>query len=199
MAEANVANLEEWQKYIVLLIDEMKIKEDLIYDKGTGELIGFTNVGDISNHLHLFETALANSASKEPQLATSMPAFMVRGIFTHLAFFPYAHFLCTNLTVQTLYPLVWEVVGRLEALGLKVLVLTADGAGPNHKLFHMHQAQGQVEKVTDIIYKTPNPYSDDGRDVYFISDVPHLIKTTHNCWTNEKRHLWVSNKYLMLN
>ena len=44
MAEANVANLEEWQKYIVLLIDEMKIKEVLIYDKGTGELISFTNV-----------------------------------------------------------------------------------------------------------------------------------------------------------
>ena len=35
---------EEWQKYIVLLIDEMRIKEVLIYDKGTGELISFTNV-----------------------------------------------------------------------------------------------------------------------------------------------------------
>ena len=49
----------------------------------------------------------------------------------------------------------------------------------------------------DVVYKTPNPFSDDNRDVYFMSDVPHLIKTVRNCWSNSFAHsnsraLWVS-------
>lgn len=72
LSETNIANIEERQKYIVLLTDETNIKEDLVYNKGKGELIRFTNIGDINNHLDIFETALANTVRKEPQLATSM-------------------------------------------------------------------------------------------------------------------------------
>ncbi len=32
-----------------------------------------------------------------------------------------------------------------------------------------------------IVYKTVNRYCHD-RYIYFLSDVPHLIKTTRNCW-----------------
>ena len=72
--------------------------------------------------------------------------------------------------------------------------MTAEGASPNRKLFKMHQAS---KKPSEIVYKTPNPYSLDGQDIYFISDVPHLIKTTRNCWSNSFGHsntraLWVS-------
>jgi hypothetical protein len=31
--EVDLANILEWKRYVVLLIDEMKIKENLIYDK----------------------------------------------------------------------------------------------------------------------------------------------------------------------
>lgn len=59
----------------------------------------------------------------------------------------------------------------------------------------MHKKVGQ--KQGEVTYKTPNPYSSDGRDIYFIPDVPHLIKTTRNCWSNSFGHsnsrtLWVS-------
>jgi hypothetical protein len=33
--------------YIVLLFDEMKIRSNLVFDKITGQLIGFTDLGDI--------------------------------------------------------------------------------------------------------------------------------------------------------
>ena len=42
---------EEWQKMVVLLIDEMYIKEDMVYNKHTGRIIGFTDLGDVNNHL----------------------------------------------------------------------------------------------------------------------------------------------------
>ena len=47
--EANIS--EEKDRYVVLCWDEVKIKETLIFDKHTCELVGFTNVGDINNHL----------------------------------------------------------------------------------------------------------------------------------------------------
>ena len=48
---AKIKSCAEREKCVVLLLDEMHIREDLVYDKHTGELIGFTNLGDIANHL----------------------------------------------------------------------------------------------------------------------------------------------------
>ena len=63
--ESDVANLEDWQKYIVLMFDEMKVKEDLVYDMRTGELIGFVNFGDINDHLQHFEQTLSSDISNQ--------------------------------------------------------------------------------------------------------------------------------------
>ncbi len=45
----------EFQKGVVILIDEMYVKEDLVYDMHTGALIGFANLGDINTHLLAIE------------------------------------------------------------------------------------------------------------------------------------------------
>jgi len=42
-------------KYIALLFDEMKIKEDLMFDKHTCELVGFVDLGEINNILDRLE------------------------------------------------------------------------------------------------------------------------------------------------
>ena len=65
----------------------------------------------------------------------------------------------------------WEAIRNIEECGLKVIIVTADGASPNRKFFKMHQAS---KKPGEVVYKTPNPYSLDSRDIYFMSDVPHL-------------------------
>ena len=68
----------------------MHIKEDLIFDKITGQLKGFTNLGNINDHLLNLETnSGTNSDHNLPNLANSMLVFMVRGIFINLQF-PYA-------------------------------------------------------------------------------------------------------------
>ena len=41
-----VENFSEQEKYCVLLMDEMKLQEDLVWDKHTGDLIGYVNLGD---------------------------------------------------------------------------------------------------------------------------------------------------------
>ena len=57
MRVADVAQVEDWQKYVILM-DEMHIREDLVYDKHTGALLGFTDLGDINSHLNCFEQSL---------------------------------------------------------------------------------------------------------------------------------------------
>ena len=85
--------LEEWQKSVILLLDEMHIKENLVYEKHTGTLIGFTYLGEVNEHLLKFEHEVNNISPDDKPLAKSMMTFMVRGLFTCLQF-PYAQFPC---------------------------------------------------------------------------------------------------------
>ena len=39
--EAEIGKVEKWQKYIVLIYDEMHVRENLVYHKATGELVRF--------------------------------------------------------------------------------------------------------------------------------------------------------------
>ena len=47
--EANIK--EDKDRYTVLVFDEMKVREDLVFNKHTCELIGFVNLGEINNVL----------------------------------------------------------------------------------------------------------------------------------------------------
>lgn len=79
------AAIEEWQKYVILLLDEMHIREDLIYEKNIGTLIGFTNLGEVNNLLLAFECAITYEESSPLPLSKT---FMFCGFFTSLHF-PY--------------------------------------------------------------------------------------------------------------
>ena len=96
-------------------MDEMHVKEDLVFDKHTGALVGFTNLGDINQYLRQFEQSLESpsDAVTPDGLAKSMLVIMVRGLFSRLNY-PYAQFPCANLTGDVLFDPLWEAVMRLE-------------------------------------------------------------------------------------
>ncbi len=74
--------LENYQKYVSIITDEMKIKESLDFDKHNRCFTGFTMMGDINDHVSLLQNC-------SPQLATKAFAIMVRGIFVKFNF-PFA-------------------------------------------------------------------------------------------------------------
>ena len=172
--EANIS--EEKDRYVVLCWDEVKIKETLIFDKHTCELVGFTNVDDINNHLDRIQEQCESEQSSRvhTNVATHMLLFMVRGMFTSLEF-PYAHLATRGATADAFYPLEWKVVQRLERCGLNVIAFSFDGASPNRKFYKMHASLSD-----GVVHKRRNPFCED-RYIYFICDVPHLIKITRNC------------------
>ena len=97
VSHPDVREGEEWQRYVILLLDEMHIREDLVYNKHTGALVGFANLGDITGHLEQFQRALETADVKQAcqPLAKSMLVIMVRGLLTKLRL-PYAQFTCVN-------------------------------------------------------------------------------------------------------
>lgn len=126
---AQLTKSPECHRLICILIDEMHIKEELVYNKHSGQLIGFADLGDVNNHLSRFEQSLLHDSddpvndSSPPPLAKSMVAFMVRGLFSKLQFV-YAQFPCLSLTGEQLFFPFWEVVSHLERMGFKVKIIT---------------------------------------------------------------------------
>ena len=179
MKDANIK--QEKDRFVALVWDEMKVKEGLVFDKHSCNLVGFTNIGQINDDLNQVERE-CDEENPPSNVATHMLLFMIRGLFTSLEF-PYAHFATTGATADMLYPIVWESVRRIESCGLNVIAFTCDGASPNRKFFQMHK----VDKSKEPVYKTKNLYAND-RDIFFFSDVPHLMKTIRNCWSNSFTH-----------
>ena len=96
-------------------------REDLVYDKHSGSLIGYTDLGEVNNHRLAFQLSFENPSAEPARPAKSMLTFMVKGLFTNLKF-PYVQFSCVKLTGDSLFQLFWEVVKRVERIGLKVHV-----------------------------------------------------------------------------
>ena len=153
------------QRYFVLLFDEMKIMSNLVFNKVTGELIGYLDLGDPDINFGTLE--------KADTIASHALVFFVRGICTQLKF-SLAYF-----ATKTLIHL-WEAIGVLElTCNLWVIASTSDGASPNRRLYRMHKPLDNNAE-DDLCYQTINSYAPQ-RYIYFFSDAPHLVKTTRNC------------------
>ena len=73
--DAKLDSLPESRKYVAILLDEMKVQEDLVYDKQSGEIIGFTNLGIINEQLLQAEREMGINYVKQ------ILAITIRGIF----------------------------------------------------------------------------------------------------------------------
>lgn len=82
-------NLSGHQRYVCIAFDEMKISSGLVFDKHSGEIIGFTSLGD--------DEVTEAFMGKENSLASHALLFSVRGISSHLCF-PVAYF-ATDATI----------------------------------------------------------------------------------------------------
>ena len=168
-------NFQGYQKYVCLAFDEVKIQENLVFDKYTGDLVGFVDLGDPELNYSCFD--------EKEKIASHILSFYVRGIATNLQF-PMAYFATTNVKSFQLMPLFWEAVSILElSCGLKVIATVSDGASANRSFYEMHKNIDGVilsNEDEDVVYRTINLFSPD-QYIWFFSDAPHLMKTIRNC------------------
>ena len=121
MLASKMKSSPEWHRLVLLLIDEMYIKESLVYNKHTGKMVGFVDLGTVNNHLLSFEELVSSDSESAPTLATSMMVFMVKGLFTPFRF-PYLQLPCSTITGDLIFEPFWEAVFRLERIGFKVSI-----------------------------------------------------------------------------
>ena len=156
----------ESNKFMALLLDEVKIKKGIVYDKHSVKILGFIDLGELN-------CVILNNNAKEStfqMLLKGMLVLIVVGVFIPLEF-PNAQFPVKTITGESLCPTVWEAIRRLETIGLNVISTTCNGAKFNRKFFRLH------DPSSALVYKTRNPFSSgESRFMYFIADVPHLLE-----------------------
>ncbi len=91
----------------MVIMDEMKTQSNLVFDKYSGDLIEFIDLGDpMTNFANLQE---------EDTLVSHALAFLVRGMCTDLKHV-IAYFFTGNVTSFQLMPIFWKVVSTLETV-----------------------------------------------------------------------------------
>ena len=104
----------------------MKIESGLPFDKHSGNLVDFIDLGDPMTNFACLQD--------EDTLATHALAFLVRGFCTDLKHV-IVYFFTGNVSSFQLMPVLWKVLSTLEfSLNLYILGLVNDGASANGKL-----------------------------------------------------------------
>ena len=80
---------------VVLLFDEMTVKSNLVFSKESGELIGFTDLGDCKVNY--------NTMQKCDELAAHALVFLLRGVCTNFKF-ALAYFATTDIRCEHILP-----------------------------------------------------------------------------------------------
>ena len=110
----------------------MKI-QDLVWDKNSGKLIGFIDLGDST----INESTINNSK----KLATHVMVFIVKSLKNPMSF-SFANFATDGASSAQIYSLFSKAVSILEiTCNLKVIATVADGASTNRKFVKMNKVQ----------------------------------------------------------
>ena len=78
-------------KYVLVVMDEIYIKEGVVYNKTTGASTGFSDLSGVLQQVDDYERSLSKDVQHTRPIAKTTFAMMVRGIFCDINF-PYAQF-----------------------------------------------------------------------------------------------------------
>ena len=148
--------LEEKEKHVILLLDEIHIQANFDY-KG-GNIVG--------------------AASNINEGAKSAFVFMISSVLSK--FREVVHISPTNkINHQILYEHIKSVIVKLEEIGYKVFCVITDNNSINSRAMHNFSPK----KSLSIVY--PHPV-DNTRPLFYIFDSVHLLKCIRNNWLNTK-------------
>ncbi|KAK3920840.1 Transposable element P transposase [Frankliniella fusca] len=169
---------ESHKKFHNLLMDEIHICQKLVYRKSDGRLVGYVKLNEAEAELKQLEVAIQNSTVSQPDVATCVLAFMLKGVSNSvkevIAAYPSA-----AMKKEFLFDRVWEVIPACERRGISILALVSDGCAVNRAFIAMHTPATNSDIHPGLVFDTKNPCAPD-RNLYFIADPPHLLKTIRN-------------------
>ena len=115
-----------------LFFDEVKIKEGLVFDPSTWELVGFVDIDHGSLHP-------GSDSGIQKSLATHVLQFYFKlSIFCKFQF-PCAYFLTLGISAQNLNHIFWQGVGLVQGYGFRTILSFCDGAAENRAFMLMRK------------------------------------------------------------
>jgi hypothetical protein len=188
---------EKHKKYHVLMMDEMYISQNLVFEKSSGKLIGYTKLDTIESEIKNLEELMDATESVKPEesLASKVLVYMIKGVSNGIKEVV-ATFAVKNLSANQLKDWTWHVIGDLEKHGIFIIAVVCDGSSVNRFFFKKHKPATQHE--SGITFDTWNRAARH-RKLFFIADVPHLLKTIRNCLLNSRWDGKKSRRKMMKN
>lgn len=151
------------QRYGKLILEEIKLKESVDFNKSTYKFDGFVNF----------------SRSREAATVHADHALVIMFIpLFHNSVQPVASF-ATRGAAPGFVPakLVLECVIELECHNASVIAVVSDGAGNNRSMWKHVGISG---KLQGPVNKVPHPTLVGGRFLHFLCDVPPILKCMRN-------------------
>ena len=181
--EERVKNVTKQRRYHVLMADEMHVCQNLVFQKSSGKLIGYTNLHEVDKEVKIFEQHLDNPEKEFQELLVSKAlVYMVKGVAigTKEVIATYG---VDSPSVEQMTTWTWQVIGALERSGIPIIAFICDGFSVNRAFIRRHVP---VTKLSSgVVFDSVNRAAGD-RVIYFISDFSHLIKTIRNCSLNSR-------------
>ncbi|XP_049276172.1 LOW QUALITY PROTEIN: uncharacterized protein LOC125760320 [Rhipicephalus sanguineus] len=151
------------QRCGVLLLDEVKLKQSVAFNKTSYKMDGFVDYGDVTN-------------VTTDQLADHALVFMFVPLFESWVQ-PIASFATKGAAPgRILAQLLLSAVLQLHKHNASVLVVVSDGAGNNRSMWTNLGISGDMMSPCNSIEHPWEP----SQKIFFICDVPHIVKCIRN-------------------
>ncbi|KAK3910961.1 Transposable element P transposase [Frankliniella fusca] len=174
---------EDHKKFHVLMGDELYISQNLVFQKSSGKMIGFTSLDEVDAELKVLQAHLDNSDKEiERTIASKVMVYMVKGVTNGLKDVV-ATYAVGNMSAVQMKIWTWQVVGALERSGIAIVAFVCDGSSTNRAFIQSHKPASSHPSGT--VFDTVNKCARH-RKLFFLSDVPHLLKTIRNCFLNSR-------------
>ena len=135
---------------------EMKVQENLVWEKHTGDLIGFVHLDDADLNYATLQ--------KLDEVTSYILVFLFRSVINPLKF-SLTNFATSNAKSIQMFPLFWKAVGICEEnCNLKVVRVTSNGASSNRSMYRMHLNMTKEEDINDdvdVVYRILNVFADE--------------------------------------
>ncbi len=85
------------QNHCTLSMDEMKIRSGLVFNKHSGTLVGFVDLGRVNHDIEVMASSAEDGENVGRQLADQVFVFMARAVFKPSLSVPVAHYFSLHL------------------------------------------------------------------------------------------------------
>lgn len=149
-----VDDMSENAKKCVMIFDEITIRKDLKYNEFKDEVTGFVDLGN----------------ERQPKVGKQICVFMLRGLVEKWKFVVSYYVSETCLTGSLLKSILLENIDHCSSLGFQIVAITCD-QGSNNRACYEELGVGKEKPF----------WNHQGKKIYCLYDVPHLMKNIRNC------------------